>query len=399
MNGVGLKRKRSFGLMFALLAISAVFLLLSGRTVSAAVTGRTQTTVQKKMCTVRFYTANGQKEYTGFRKTVTAGTTVTMPSGPANQNYSFYGWAIKVGGSVAKKQGASVRALNDLKFYAVMRKDPNNGVKLCRYDGSLWKTVSNDTGKATFPAVNLKSGNMCLGWSRSKGKSTLSGSDYKTGDRIPSRNGKYYMVVFGASLEKAPAITKAFKYGRVYCVGDSRTDDMKLALGNNIPGNVEFIAKGGEGLSWFRNSGYKALIKSVTARPKKEKKAVIINLGVNDLGNSSAYVSYMKKVSTYLRKYNCDMYYLSVNPINSAMISDAKLGRRTEKQVASFNRNIYQKLCSGRNKYFTYINSCSYLQKNGWISNRHNAGIHDGLHYSNNTYLRIFEYCMKYINR
>ena len=395
MNGVRWKRKAGCILIMTVLMIVSVFLISSVRTVSAAVTDKTQ----KKICTVRFYTANGLKEYTGFRRTVEAGTTVVMPSGPANQNYSFYGWAIKAGGNVAKKQGSTVRVQNDLKFYAVMKKDPDNNVKLCRYDGTLWKTLSNDAGKASFPAVNLNSGNMCLGWSRTRGKSTLSNGDYKAGDRIPSRNGKYYMVVFGSSMDKATAVTTATQYGRVYCVGDSRTDDMKLALGNSAPSNVEFIAKGGEGLSWFQNSGYKALIKSVTSRPKKEKKAVIINLGVNDLGKSNAYVRYMKKVSVYLKKYNCDMYYLSVNPVNSAMINSAKLGRRTERQVASFNRNIYQKLCSGKNRYFTYINSCTYLQKTGWISNRHNAGIHDGLHYSNNTYIRIFEYCMKYINR
>ena len=30
--------------------------------------------------------------------------------------------------------------------------------------------------------------------------------------------------------------------------------------------------------------------------------------------------TYMKKAAANLKKYNCKMYYLSVNPVNSAMI-------------------------------------------------------------------------------
>ena len=75
------------------------------------------------------------------------------------------------------------------------------------------------------------------------------------------------------------------------------------------------------------------------------------------------------------------------------------LDRRTEEEIATFNRVIYQKLCTGKNKSFTYINSCTNLQMKGWISNRYNSGRYDGLHYSNETYLRIFDYCMRYLNR
>lgn len=161
---------------------------------------------------------------------------------------------------------------------------------------------------------------------------------------------------------------------------------------------LTFIAKGGQGLAWFKCEGYPSLIRSVSKRPRSERKAVIINLGVNDLNNSKAYVTYMRKVSAALKRYNCRMYYLSVNPVNSAMIADSEARPRTEAQVSAFNKVIYQKLCSGKNRSFTYINTCTRLQKYGWSSNRHNAGIHDGLHYSDQTYLRIFNYCMKYLN-
>ena len=56
------------------------------------------------------------------------------------------------------------------------------------------------------------------------------------------------------------------------CVGDSRTVYTRVALGASAPSNVEFIAKAGEGLDWFKSSGYKTLYRSVAKRPRTEKK-------------------------------------------------------------------------------------------------------------------------------
>lgn len=283
---------------------------------------------------------------------------------------------------------------------AVVQKSRHtSNVKLYKCDGSYWKTIKNTNGRAVFPAVDSKTSNMVLGWSKTRGKHTLSASDYKAGARIPSKNGKYYMVLFKASMDRAPSvITRPTKFNKVYMVGDSRTVDTKRALKSSIPSNVTFIARGGQGLAWFKREGYPSLIRSVSKRPRSERKAVIINLGVNDLNNSKAYVTYMRKVSAALKKYNCKMYYLSVNPVNSTMIKARRKKFRSEASIATFNKVIYEQLCSGKNRSFTYINTCTRLQKYGWSSNRHNAGIHDGLHYSDQTYLRIFNYCMKYLN-
>ena len=145
-----------------------------------------------KEYTVRFYTANGRNEYTSLRKTVVAGSRIKMPTGNSNGNYSFAGWATKVGGEVAKKQRATVKVKSNLKFYAVQQKTDRSGIRLYKYDGSYWKTIKNTNGKATFPAVNLGSANIVLGWSKTQGKNALSSSDYKAGDRIPSKNGILY---------------------------------------------------------------------------------------------------------------------------------------------------------------------------------------------------------------
>lgn len=130
---------------------------------------------------------------------------------------------------------------------AVVQKSRHtSNVKLYKCDGSYWKTIKNTNGRAVFPAVDSKSSNMVLGWSRTRGKHTLSASDYKAGARIPSKNGRYYMVLFKASMDRAPSvITRPTKFDRVYMVGDSRTVDTKRALGSSIPSNVTNLYRTG----------------------------------------------------------------------------------------------------------------------------------------------------------
>lgn len=349
-----------------------------------------------KLYTVRYYTMNGSKEYTSLREQGYQGQVLTFPLHPTATGYKFLGWSTSINGKTVKKEGDSLRVTGNMKFYIVGKKI--TGVNLRKYDGTVWKVVDTSSGSATFPAVNLNSANMCLGWSRTKGKTT--NPEYKAGDKIPTRTGNYYMVVFFSKQDRAPAsIIKPTKHQMVYFVGDSRTVGLQLALGNSAPSNVDFVCKGNQGLDWFRQTGYRELLQKLSKQSRKTKKAVIINLGVNDMSNINTYVVYMRKVSENLKQnYNCDMYYLSVNPVNSAMIRSYGAGTRTEAQVAAFNKTIYQKLCSGSDRAFIYINTCTNLQKYGWSSNRYDAGIYDGLHYSVETTLRIYDYCIRKLN-
>lgn len=349
-----------------------------------------------KLYTVRYYTMNGSKEYTSLREQGYQGQVLTFPLHPTATGYKFLGWSTSINGKTVKKEGNSLRVTGNMKFYIVGKKI--TGVNLRKYDGTVWKVVDTSSRSATFPAVNLNSANMCLGWSRTKGKTT--NPEYKAGDKIPTRTGNYYMVVFFSKQDRAPAsIIKPTKHQMVYFVGDSRTVGLQLALGNSAPSNVDFVCKGNQGLDWFRQTGYRELLRKLSKQSRKTKKAVIINLGVNDMSNINTYVVYMRKVSENLKQnYNCDMYYLSVNPVNSAMIRSYGAGTRTEAQVAAFNKTIYQKLCSGSDRAFIYINTCTNLQKYGWSSNRYDAGIYDGLHYSVETTLRIYGYCIRKLN-
>ena len=62
------------------------------------------------------------------------------------------------------KEGDNIRVTGNMKFYIVGKKI--SGVNLRKYDGTMWKVMDTSSGNATFPAVNLNSANMCLGWSR-----------------------------------------------------------------------------------------------------------------------------------------------------------------------------------------------------------------------------------------
>lgn len=347
--------------------------------------------------TIRFMTANGRKEYASLRQETIAGRYITLPDVSSIGSYQIIGWKTSLNAKTYKKTGTKIKITRNMKFYPVVKKI-SSYVTLRKINGQAYRTVDTSSG-AVFPVVDLGDGNMFLGWSRKRGKTTQ--PEYYAGDKIPTKRGNYYMVIFPKSADKAPSVlNQPLKHDMVYFVGDSRTLGMKVALGNSAPSNVKFIYESGEGLTWFQESGYRTLLRNVSNQPKRMKKAVIINLGANDLRNYNMYTRYMKQVAIKLKAYNCDMYYLSVNPVNSAMIRN-RLGTvtKTEAQVTKFNNIIRSTLCTGRNKSFTYINTCANLQKYGWISDRYNSGIYDGVHYSNETYLRIYDYCIRTLNR
>lgn len=267
----------------------------------------------------------------------------------------------------------------------------NHYVTLRRVDGRVWKKIIVN-GKNRFPAVAVGKGNMFLGWARSQGKSR--NPAYFANDVIPAKNATYYMVVFRKNQNKAPAsVVTSSKYKKVWFVGDSRTYGMNLEMKSSMPENVSVVCKCGGGLDWFKKTGYPMLLKQVQKEPVQSRKAVIINLGVNDLDDYSGYPSYMKKVSRTLKKYGCDMYYMSVNPINSAVIQNHQGRHRTEAQITAINKKFRRVLCSGQNRSYKYIDTYNYLRKNGWTCNANN----DGVHYSEQTYRRIYDFAIRSI--
>ena len=121
-----------------------------------------------KLYTVRYYTMNGNKEYVSLREQAYKGQILSAPLYPNAVGYKFLGWSTSVNGKKVIKEGDNIRVSGNMKFYIVGKKI--SGVNLRKYDGTMWKVMDTSSGNATFPAVNLNSANMCLGWSRTKGR-------------------------------------------------------------------------------------------------------------------------------------------------------------------------------------------------------------------------------------
>jgi len=155
-------------------------------------------------------------------------------------------------------------------------------------------------------------------------------------------------------------------------VGDSRTVQMKTAVGSN---DKAYVAKIGEGYSWFKN----------TALPQIPNYAgngtvMVINFGVNDLANAPKYIQLINNNIDAWTASGIKVYYAAVTPVkNCKTVSN--------EQIERFNAKLKSQL----DPRISWIDGYSYLQQNGFSTG-------DGLHYNNSTYKNLYSYYMSVIN-
>ena len=368
---------------------------------------------KSKFYTVSFYLGNGRSTaaYRKLQKKVEEGTYYTLPAVPTRSGYVNLGWSTAINGkaSTAKKSGTKIRISGkNIKYYAVQMQSVS--VKLCKTNGTVWKMVTlGKGGYLKLPSASNATGYTFMGWSKTKRTGSSAAPDYEAGERIKvSKATTLYATVFNRTLEKDissddmahPAV--GLLYSKVIFVGDSRTVGMEKTLNrqmsSSVTKDVSVVASAGQGLSWFKSEGYEQLLKEISEAEGSRPIAVIFNLGVNDMANASNYVSYMTNIAPTLKKKNCKLFYMSVNPINSTMITKAGRGARTEAQVREFNSKIH----SGLSVYYKFIDTYSVLMKKGYGTNASYVGVDrdsdDGLHYTTKTYKRIYYYCVTYLN-
>ena len=172
-------------------------------------------------------------------------------------------------------------------------------------------------------------------------------------------------------------------------VGDSRTvglyqimtedtlvkaDSTQTALSQLAKGRTDiYIGKVAMGYDWLAGSAVGEL-KTVLVRYPKSK--VILRMGINDLGNISAYLALYKGL---MAQYpNASFYIESVTPVNET------LGKQngysvTNKQIVQFNTRL--KAAFPQN----YISSYNYVVKN-------KGKTVDGIHYMPDTYRMIYRF-------
>ena len=248
---------------------------------------------------------------------------------------------------------------------------------------------------------SLTSGKM-TGWKKVEGDTYyFTNSGYVlTNQWITKGTQKWYVDGNGKVIRKVStsALTNS-DYDEIILVGDSRFYHAKQDYGIGDK-NVTYVTKAGKGLGWFSGeeagqSGFAILEKRVDETynynwkyyKRPGKIAIVLNLGVNDLrvldlkqnGMTVAevanrYVTYMKTNLVRLaQQYQCDLYYLSVNPVNEKVLRDCNLRKNAD--IQAFNNSIKTGLSSVG---FRYIDTYSYLVKNYSLSQIASV---DGVHF------------------
>lgn len=304
--------------------------------------------------------------------------------------------------------GNPVTSQAQTKAQLYMTKEKTRTVTIETSGGTMVRRTAAG-GTVTLPADRNGSDYTFLGWSSKKNQTC--NPQYQAYETIRvTKNMHLYPVKYYWSQEPDVNVrnlaVNLSKYSRVIFVGDSRTVMMRQTLygqyGEKISSKVSFVCKVGEGLGWMKNTAEASLIKELEKEMADETDdcpvAVIFNLGVNDLIHrrestldykavANQYVTYMNELSGKLATLNVNLFYMSVNPLNTAMKPTRK-----ESEVRGFNEILRH----GLNADYSWIDTYSYLIKRGYTThNEFRGGLDDGLHYSKKTYKRIYSLVMK----
>ena len=374
-------------------------------------------------CTVAFNNLNGNTtcaDYTKLQKKVTAGNTITIPEGPKIAGYINVGWSTKKGSTtVAVKAGEKYKVTKSQTLYLVRRQ--GYYVTYKSFTGALtYSTQAVIKGNSVYlpsvanisAGVKNRDGQTLIGWSlKTRQRSKPS---YEIGQKItPQKNMVFYPVFQYNNTIATPSKAALLKvkvpsqYGKVIFVGDSRTVRMfnmvEAYLGAR-PANVDWVAEGSMGFEWLKSTGYPLLLDKLKQDAKggvaRKPTAVIFNIGVNSLDQGSECVQFMNQKAAEMKKYGCQLYYMSVNPTNNSTMLNfygANTTPRTGYQIISYNNLLKTKLSAD----YQYLDAYSYLIQSGYAFDRcrygYDEGIDDGLHYNAGTYMKIYKYCMEHI--
>lgn len=168
--------------------------------------------------------------------------------------------------------------------------------------------------------------------------------------------------------EAPQPVTEVKNVAGVILVGDSRFVQMQNSVGEN---SCTWIAESGKGYNWFNEKAI-ARIDNCVGNGSK----ILINLGVNDVGNLQKYISLVNAKADEWVEKGAAVYYASVNPVWENPYV-------TEEQVEYFNSQLRGSLSGNVH----WIDSHSYLNSIGYR-------LVDGLHYSSETYQNLYAYYM-----
>lgn len=177
-------------------------------------------------------------------------------------------------------------------------------------------------------------------------------------------------TVQGRKIDKNGVLQKISKDDKTIIVGASRVVDMSVAVKGK---NTVFIAKGGQGYTWLKNTASKQLTSYLKKYPKCK---VVFQLGNNDLGNISSYIKFYNSL---MKKYPKTKFYFM-----DALPGESKKGKKNARREA-FNKKM-------KDAFGTkYIGGYDYI-----LSSEGFATL-DGVHYPAAVSDRLYRYILRKI--
>ena len=177
--------------------------------------------------------------------------------------------------------------------------------------------------------------------------------------------------IAGKIKDKLKLLAGTAKYKYLFS-GDSRTVGIQLSLGDSKPDTL-FVAKAGIGYQWMKDHAWSQIKQNLNDNPDMK---VVFLYGVNDMININYYLKRYKELEGEYNKNR--IWYVSVNPIRGQQLV-------TDDQIKEFNTKLKEHAGS------RYIDTYSMLQKDGF-------GSYDGLHYDNDTNIKIYDFIINAIN-
>ena len=171
--------------------------------------------------------------------------------------------------------------------------------------------------------------------------------------------------------DKLKLLAGTAKYKYLFS-GDSRTVGIQLSLGDSKPDTL-FVAKAGIGYQWMKDHAWSQIKQNLNDNPDMK---VVFLYGINDMININYYLKRYKELEGEYNKNR--IWYVSVNPIRGQQLV-------TDDQIKEFNTKLKEHAGS------RYIDTYSMLQKDGF-------GSYDGLHYDNDTNIKIYDFIINAIN-
>ncbi len=185
-------------------------------------------------------------------------------------------------------------------------------------------------------------------------------------------------------------------YDSVIMVGDSRFYHTYIDYGISAD-NTYFVVRQGRGYNWLVNTAYSKILTEAQRNYEYNQQyggtgrtAIVLNLGVNDLTNINKYLNFVNtKLVDLAVQYDCDLYYVSINPVAESKFGSGGKNDNTKKMSAILTFN--KKLKNGLDYSVEYIDTCTYL------TNKYSyeeITVSDGVHYTSQASRVIFDRIM-----